>query len=101
MLAIASRAMRGCSAKTASAWRLDHEAVAGIHLRRMRRAEALDAAVDALDPILAGRAGLPACEPEWGNDAMIGEQHGGHWLQEAHATLAAVAATMTARATRA
>src|SRR5688572_28083539 len=101
MLAVARRAMRGCSAKAASAWRLDHEDVARIDLRRMRRAEALDAAVDALDPVLAGRAGLPAREPERSDDAMIGEQHGGHRLQEAHATFATIAATMTACATRA
>src|SRR5688500_214260 len=102
MLAVARRRMRGgCSAKAASAWRANHEDVASAHLRRMRCAEALDAAVDALDPVLAGRAGLPARESDRSDDAMIGEQHGGHRLQEAHATLAAVAATMPSRATRA
>src|SRR5688500_640055 len=101
MLAVASRAMRGCSAKAASAWRLNHEDVAGTYPRRMRRAETLDVAVDALDPVLPGRAGLAAREPERRNDAMIREQHGGHRLQKAHATLASVAATMTSRTPRA
>src|SRR5687768_14936610 len=101
MLAVASRPMRGCSAKAASAWRLNHEDVAGTYLRRMRCAEALDAAVAALDPVLPGRAGLAAREAERRDDAMIREQHSGHRLQEAYATLASVAATMTSCATRA
>src|SRR5688572_28033862 len=101
MLAVASRPMRACSAKVASAWRLNHEDVAGTYLRRMRCAEALDAAVAALDPVLTGRAGLAARESQRCDDAMTREQHRDHRLQEAYAMLASVAATMTSCYTRA
>src|SRR6185436_6419880 len=94
MLAVASRAVRGCSAKAATARRLDHEDVAGIHLRGVGRAETFDAAVDALDPVLARGARLTAGKPERCDDAMIGEQHCGHRLEKAHAALRAVAAAM-------
>src|SRR5688572_25349692 len=95
MLAVASRPVRGLSAKAASARGLDHEHVAGAHLRRMRRAEMLDAAVDALDPVLPGRSRLAAGKPEGRDDTMIREQHCSHGLEEAHAALGAVAAAMT------
>src|SRR6185369_9828358 len=101
MLAVASRAVRGCSAKAATARRLDHEDVAGLHLCGVGRTEVLDGAVDTFDPVLAGRAGFAARQAEGRDDAMIGEQHRRHRFEEAHATLRTVAATMTPCSTRA
>src|SRR5678816_1776841 len=94
MLAVASRPGRADSAKTASARCLNDEDVVCVHLRDMRRAEMLDAAVDALDPVLPRCSGVPAGEAEGRDLAMIREQHRRHRLQEAKPALGTVAAAM-------
>src|SRR5262245_1244552 len=101
MLAVASRPGRADSAKPATAGRLDDEHVTGVHLCFVRSAEVLDAAVDALDPVLAGRSRLTAGEPERRDLAMIREQHSSHRLQKPHAASRAVAAAMTPCSARA
>src|SRR6185295_1147483 len=95
MLAVASRAVRDRSAKAATARRLDHEDVAGVHLCGMGRTEILGAAVDALDPVLAFCARLTAREAEWRDDAMVREQHRRHRLEKTHTALRAVATAVT------
>ena len=68
---------------------------------RERRAEMLDVAVGALDPVAAGRAGLAARDAERRHAPVVRQHHRGHGLEESHAPFDAVAAAMSARAARA
>src|SRR5690606_2343260 len=100
MLAVASRPVAGRSAKAAASWSLDHEYIILGELRGVSRAEMFDRAVGALDPVLAHLRVAATCDTKGSYLAMVRKQHGGHWLEKAHAALDTVATFVTTFAAR-
>src|SRR5437660_1392214 len=84
--------------ETASPRGLDHEYIARLHFHLKGCAEFFPCPVGALHPVAPDSARLPARDAERCDPPMVGEHHGGHRLEEAHAPLAAVAAAMTSGA---
>src|SRR6202790_1035044 len=93
-----NRGSASCFAESAAARRLDDEHVAFLHLDLEGRTEVLARAADALHPVAADVARRTACHAERRHAAVVGEHGSGHGFEKAHAPLAAVAATISARA---
>src|SRR6266480_3970617 len=83
--------------KPAAAGGLDHEYIARLHFDLKGRAEFFARSVGALDPVAPDSTRLAARDAERRDAPVIGEHDCGHRLEEAHASLAAVAAAMAPR----